>query len=139
MITLCKTPFDYLCGIQCIVGTQKCPALDVCPLNKSLISGLFIRYMNCGKRELKNKNQISLAFSDLEQLLRWNISQGFACPICKKTMHLSNGEVDNNMNVYSIEHVKPMGKGGTNTIDNIIICCRQCNNDNNAKNNKGEL
>ena len=28
-----NTPFSYLCGMQCIVGEQYCPAFDVCPVN----------------------------------------------------------------------------------------------------------
>jgi 5-methylcytosine-specific restriction endonuclease McrA len=127
-----NTPFDHLCGMQCVVGSQRCPAYDVCPLNKILITGIFKRFTNCCQRELNKGNHISLAYNDLEKMVRWNILQGFRCPVCGETMEINNGQSDS-MLIYTVEHVKPMGKGGSNTIDNIIICCRKCNYKNNEK------
>lgn len=39
--------------------------------------------------------------------LRWNIKQGFASA--------------------SVDHVKPKCEGGLDTLDNLVLCCKNCN------------
>jgi 5-methylcytosine-specific restriction endonuclease McrA len=125
-----KTPFEYLCGMQCAVGAQRCPAFDTCPVNKNLVKGIINRYANCCRRSLRYTTTMDLNFPDVESLVRWNMSTGFRCPTCGTTMTINIGQTvieADGASVYSIDHVKPLSKGGTNAIDNLIICCRQCN------------
>ena len=74
-----------------------------------------------------------LTYKEVENLVRESISKGFKCPICGVIMAINNGQTDLDSPVYSIEHVTPLGKGGENTIENMTICCRKCNYENNEK------
>jgi hypothetical protein len=129
-----KTPFDYLCGMQCVVGDQRCPAYDVCEVNKNFVRGILTRYFNCCRRDLKHGNAVTLEYNELESLVRHYLINGFRCPVCGVTMTINNGQTEIESSVYSIEHIIPMSKGGKNNIENIILCCRKCNHDNNEKN-----
>lgn len=68
----------------------------------------------------------------------WSISinrltkrDGRNCSLCNKVMNYS---VDNNHNDYpSIEHVKPISKGGTHTWDNVKLAHRKCNSEKSNK------
>jgi len=44
--------------------------------------------------------------------------QGNKCFFCKKTMSLSEASVD---------HLMPKSKGGTNSFDNCVACCKSLN------------
>jgi len=122
-----KTPFEYLCGMQCKVGDQVCPAFDVCPVNRNLVKGILTRYFNCCRRDLRYGCTINLEYEQVERLVRWNILQGFRCPVCGVTMEINEGQTAIESNIYSIDHIKAMSKGGKNEIDNMTICCRKCN------------
>jgi 5-methylcytosine-specific restriction endonuclease McrA len=126
-----KTPFDYLCGLQCVVGDRRCPAFDVCPVNRDLTKTILLRYYNCCRRGLKYNNIVCIEYTQIENLVRSSLSNGFQCPVCGVTMAVNNGQTEIDTPVYSIEHVKPLAKGGENTMENITICCRKCNMDNN--------
>lgn len=57
---------------------------------------------------------------------------GGVCYICGKQCDWSDGETVNGTfiagdNYPSIDHVKPVAKGGTHTWDNIKLACRHCN------------
>lgn len=128
-----KLPTDYLCGLRCIVDNWRCPAFEVCPANKDLTKTIVMRYHNCCRRYLKYNNMIMLAYKEIEDLVRESIVSGFKCPICGVTMAINNGQTDLDSPVYSIEHVTPLAKGGESTIENLTICCRKCNYENNEK------
>jgi hypothetical protein len=51
-----KSPLDCSCGIQCVVGDRKCPAFEVCPVNRDLTKTMLTRYFNCCRRALKYNN-----------------------------------------------------------------------------------
>jgi 5-methylcytosine-specific restriction endonuclease McrA len=127
-----KTPFDFLCGMQCIVGDQVCPAIEVCPENKNLVKGMFIRYQNCCRRELKYRNEISLQFRELEAAVRHRMVNGFMCQQCGATMTINNGQTSDDT-IYTVEHKLPLAEGGFNEITNLSIICRKCNWKNNDK------
>jgi len=132
-----KSPFDFLCGCQCIVGDQLCPGYYTCPVNEILVKGMLTRYFTSCRRELKRWNRVSLQFNEVEKLIRHELNLGFVCPACGVTMTF-NSEQTTEDNVYTLEHVVPMGKGGPNTIDNIILSCSKCNNEKNTNNYRPE-
>lgn len=51
----------------------------------------------------------------------------WSCYICgKKTPKSLRGTLDNR--APELDHVIPLSKGGTHTMDNVACCCRKCNN-----------
>jgi hypothetical protein len=48
----------------------------------------------------------------------WDKSQGY-CWYC--------GTLTNPWRSFCVEHVLPLARGGSNTLDNLVPCCRMCN------------
>ena len=134
-----KTLFDYICNIQCVVGNRRCPAFDVCPVNKNLTKTILLRYYNCCRRGLKYNNVLTIDYAQIENLVRTSLTTGFRCPQCGVVMAINNGQTEVETNVYSIEHIRPLNKGGENNINNLVICCRKCNYENNKGVMMGDL
>jgi len=134
-----KLPTDYLCSLQCVVDNWRCPAFEVCPVNKDLTKTIFMRYYNCCRRALKYNNMIILDYKQIENIVRVSLANGFKCPTCGVVMAVNNGQTEVESHVYSIEHVLPLSKGGENTIENMTICCRKCNFENNVKDQEWDL
>jgi 5-methylcytosine-specific restriction endonuclease McrA len=82
---------------------------------------------------------IMLDYKRVEDLVRSFINDGFNCPICGVVMAINNGQTDIESHVYSIEHILPLSKGGENDIENLTICCRKCNCENNEKDKEFDL
>lgn len=54
-----------------------------------------------------------------------NHRSGFKCSYCGKSLVLKQGYPYTNL--PSIDHDVPLTMGGTNTIDNLVVCCVACN------------
>ena len=51
------------------------------------------------------------------------------CTYCgMKLKFISNGESDPGQNGFTIDHVKPISRGGTEDTDNLVPACHECNN-----------
>jgi 5-methylcytosine-specific restriction endonuclease McrA len=50
---------------------------------------------------------------------------GFVCWYCGKKMSIGLGT--GNGDCCTLEHRMALMNGGTNTIDNIVLCCFECN------------
>lgn len=73
----------------------------------------------------KENRRIKEAVSELPYSFKYKIRQEFnnkLCPICNTIMGYQN-----NLSTPSIQHNKPLSKGGLHTIDNISVICRSCN------------
>lgn len=59
----------------------------------------------------------------VSQRLRWAIFQrdNFSCQYCGRNIHIDQGLV------LEIDHIKPISKGGTDDIDNLVTSCYECN------------
>ena len=79
--------------------------------------------------EVKNKNiakgisRRALGRITTEQILILQNEFGGLCPYCGKEIVVGN-----------VDHIIPIIKGGTNDFENLIWCCRKCNNKKQSKN-----
>jgi 5-methylcytosine-specific restriction endonuclease McrA len=60
--------------------------------------------------------------------------RGLVCEYCKRVV-VKYGRpthvIKNLDNACSVDHVIPLARGGTNTLDNLVIACVRCNNEKN--------
>jgi hypothetical protein len=88
--------------------------------------GRFCHNKHSHERRIKLKEAPgNYTFEDIAVILR---QQNYICNICKKPFKKENGKYR-----YTIDHIVPIDKYGTNTPDNLQLLCRSCNS---SKNNK---
>lgn len=66
--------------------------------------------------------------SDLPNSFSYKIRNAFMgkpCPVCGKRMYY--GEFGTTLNFPSIQHNKPISKGGRHELGNISVICKRCN------------
>jgi len=51
-----------------------------------------------------------------------SLIRGFECTYCGCPMDLTSDD-----HQVSVDHVVPLSRGGTNNLDNLVLCCRHCN------------
>lgn len=56
-------------------------------------------------------------------LVRSSFKSGFNCYYCNIPLKIKGDST----NKFSIDHKIPMSRGGTNTLDNLCVCCVRCN------------
>jgi 5-methylcytosine-specific restriction endonuclease McrA len=49
---------------------------------------------------------------------------GFLCYYCKTKMSIG---IANSPDTCTVDHCISIGKGGDNTINNLVLCCEDCN------------
>lgn len=60
-----------------------------------------------------------------KQALREAQTQGVTnCPDCGGILNYEQGRLPNSAEV---DHIIPHARGGTDTLENVRVCCRQCN------------
>lgn len=73
----------------------------------------------------KENRRIKEKVSELPYSFKYKIRQEFnrtPCPICNVTMNYHD-----NLTAPTIQHNKPLSKGGLHEISNISVICRSCN------------
>lgn len=73
----------------------------------------------------KENRRIKESVSKLPYSFKYKIRQEFnrtLCPICNVLMNIND-----NLTCPTIQHNKPLTKGGLHEIDNISVICRSCN------------
>ncbi len=73
---------------------------------------IYARNSRYRRRSLENSTNLSS-----QELLLWSFNQTRVCTYCGTTC------ADN----YHIDHIEPLSKGGSNSIDNLTISCPSCN------------
>ncbi|TET56939.1 MAG: HNH endonuclease [Promethearchaeota archaeon] len=61
----------------------------------------------------------------------WEKTQG-KCYYCGKILMINLNDGKNHA-AWTMDHVTPKTKGGTNTLDNLVPCCSECNQTKNDK------
>jgi hypothetical protein len=75
------------------------------------------------------KRQIAIKESDLPYSFGYKIRSAFygkQCPICNSNMSIDR-EFGIKNRIPTIQHNKPISKGGKHKLGNISVICRQCN------------
>lgn len=66
-----------------------------------------------------------------KEALRGAQNQGIAnCPSCGVLLNYEQGRLPNSAEA---DHIIPHARGGTDTLDNVRVCCRLCNQRRGAK------
>lgn len=69
------------------------------------------------KLDEQAKEELFNRFSEL-------YSNGFKCAYCKERMEL---KYEDNELAFTIDHIEPRVRGGSNNIRNLTFCCQSCN------------
>lgn len=64
-------------------------------------------------------------FQDIIFLIEKSFNDGFLCCYCKRKLDLTTTRPY--YSVFSIDHKIPLSRGGSNSIDNLAVCCNVCN------------
>lgn len=56
-----------------------------------------------------------------------HMKNGIQCCYCQKLLKYKSQTCYPYKDVGSIDHMKPQHEGGSNTLDNLALCCHQCN------------
>jgi 5-methylcytosine-specific restriction endonuclease McrA len=95
------------------------------------------------RTKLRNRCQVNEFDRDITLEELYNRSGGI-CAICGGACDYEDYQLDNNVfiagnNYPSIDHIKPLSKGGSHTWDNIQLAHRLCNSVKSNKDERGRL
>ncbi len=68
-------------------------------------------------QEIRHKGKLPYTLDDLRTIVR-EMLEAQECPYCTQPLTIEN---------FSVDHGIPLSRGGASTIDNLIVCCRRCN------------
>lgn len=88
--------------------------------------------VNCLEEPKKTARQLAYEESSLPYSFDYKIRQAFhgkVCPICGFTMegHVDECGIGSDIRRPSIQHNKPISKGGKHELGNISVICKKCN------------
>ena len=125
-------PSDVWCKMYCIQDNViPCEFNDCCDYRKKYLRA-FGRKQRHAIRRWKKKNNGTewpddieyLPYTDLISLSKVYLMTGFKCWYCGKKMGVGEGHSDD---LCTIDHRIAIINGGSNSIDNIVLCCWDCN------------
>ena len=125
---------NMLCKMECITERKDCVfAGKSCAVRGSLIAGMKTRRKISKWRYRKNHGHGLNQSSHLEHyfgLLSVYLKTGFKCWYCGCDMQLAfYGPIGKSLDAFTFDHRVPLSKGGSNLIENMVICCWKCNQD----------
>lgn len=60
------------------------------------------------------------------------------CHWCRVPLNWGADDFNRDPRRFTVDHVKPVVRGGTNDPDNLVPCCRRCNSSKGAKSTDAE-
>lgn len=93
----------------------------------NLIKDRVIRKNMAISQRAKRKNHPCLDFKKLWDMVKENAEQGFYCEYCGCHLTIYNDNSQGNNRGFSLDHCIPLVRGGKNRVDNIAVCCQECN------------
>lgn len=64
-------------------------------------------------------------FQEIVGLIEDSYNGGFLCCYCKRKLELTATRPY--YSVFSIDHKIPLSRGGSNRVENLVVCCNVCN------------
>jgi 5-methylcytosine-specific restriction endonuclease McrA len=123
-------PTDIWCKLFCIKDNQTCIFENACGNRRMFLRSFRRKQVQSMRRHVKrngnynDKEQSYIPYSELIDLAKIYLRVGFVCWYCGKKMEVG---IRNAPASCTIDHRKPISRGGSNSLDNIVLCCEECN------------
>jgi len=127
-------PSEVWCLMSCVKDQQTCVFENACGYRKQFLRSFKRKQHQSMKRHSKRngfphdpydpRHESYIPYDELLSLAQIYLREGFKCYYCGKVMCI--GE-PNAKNGCSVDHKKPITNGGSNSLDNIVLCCEGCN------------
>jgi 5-methylcytosine-specific restriction endonuclease McrA len=121
-------PSKTWCKISCISNRDSCVFENACGHRKKFLR-VFKRKQHQSMRRHSDYNghtrsESYIPYQDMMALAKAYLQKGFKCFYCNEEMCIGN---DNSHDSCTVDHKKPISRGGSNSIDNLVLCCEACN------------
>jgi 5-methylcytosine-specific restriction endonuclease McrA len=127
-------PLDNWCQVSCIRDNRDCIFDSICPIKKEIVSSFeskrragVRRYIQFNGRQPPHVYGTMASLDDLLSLFRVYLKTGCVCYYCGKKMQIDTQRIDYMPDLLTIDHRIPLVQGGSHTIDNLLLCCYDCN------------
>lgn len=126
-LTKTTIPIKNGCKLDC----KNCEYKNKCSFNGKIKQRIKKWVISTNKRTqyINKRYQYKikhLEYNDVEKVLRECLSNGCKCLYCGKEMIFPTVSKNNEYNL-SLDHIKSMADGGTNEINNLLLCHSKCN------------
>ena len=83
------------------------------------------------RRKPSNRAHVGNAYAGMQaEVIALQIRDGneaMVCPYCERPMEIPARGERTNPKQRTVEHIVPQTEGGTDRLDNLVLCCRGCN------------
>ena len=120
-------PSDIFCRLSCIKNNQMCVFENACGHRRLFLRSFKRKQTQSMHRHTKHNGHgrnSYIPYSELISLAKVYLREGFPCYYCGKKMSIG---IPNSLDTCSIDHKKPISYGGENSLNNIVLCCEECN------------
>lgn len=120
-------PSEIWCKLSCIKDNQTCIFEKSCGYRRTFLRSFKRKQTQSMHRHAKKNGHSQnnyIPYSELISLAKIYLREGFPCYYCGEVMSIG---VPNAFDSCSIEHKKAIANGGSNSLDNIVLCCERCN------------
>jgi 5-methylcytosine-specific restriction endonuclease McrA len=89
------------------------------------LNKLYKKRFNSNKLRCRKLKIHTANIEDFKTIIYQSFVNGFICYYCGKKMNIKSKYPYKE--APSIDHMVPISRGGTNNINNLIVCCHACN------------
>jgi len=125
-------PGDVWCGMKCISENQSCIFENACGNRKKYLRvfkrkqcSSIHRYVKYCGEDASEENDGFIPYKDILALSKLYLQTGFHCHYCGTKMSIGIFAARNGC---TLDHRISLSKGGTNNLSNLVLCCLECNN-----------